>query len=88
MLGFGHTPELIALVIIAVLIFGPKRLPEIGSALGRTISSFRTETRDLRAHAESLHGEVSNAIESAGTPPPIHREAAVVAVEPMKERTV
>ncbi len=38
---FGlHMPELIIILVVAFLIFGPKRLPEAGSAIARTIKSF------------------------------------------------
>lgn len=34
-------PELLLILAIALLIFGPRKLPELGSALGRTIKEFR-----------------------------------------------
>lgn len=40
MFGF-HWPELLIIVGIATVIFGPRRIPEIGGSLGRTIRSFR-----------------------------------------------
>ena len=40
MFGLGF-PELIVNLVVALLIFGPGRLPEIGSALGRGIRDFR-----------------------------------------------
>jgi len=40
MFGLGF-PELIVILVVALLIFGPGRLPEIGSALGRGIRDFR-----------------------------------------------
>lgn len=44
-MGFGfHAPEVIALVVIALVIFGPKRLPEIGGALGKSIQEFKKST--------------------------------------------
>ena len=38
----GHLPELMALLGVALVVFGPKRLPEIGSSLGKGIRGFRT----------------------------------------------
>jgi len=38
--GLG-VPELIVILVVALLIFGPGKLPEIGSALGRSIRDFR-----------------------------------------------
>lgn len=37
----AHVPELIALVVVALLFFGPKRLPELGSSIGKTIKEFQ-----------------------------------------------
>lgn len=40
MFGLG-VPELVIILVMALLIFGPGRLPEIGGALGRGIRDFR-----------------------------------------------
>jgi sec-independent protein translocase protein TatA len=40
MFGIG-APELIVILVVALLIFGPGKLPEIGGALGRGIRDFR-----------------------------------------------
>ena len=40
MFGLGAT-ELFVILGVALLVFGPRRLPEIGSALGKTIRDFR-----------------------------------------------
>jgi sec-independent protein translocase protein TatA len=40
MFGLG-APELIVILVVALLIFGPGKLPEIGGALGRGIRDFR-----------------------------------------------
>jgi sec-independent protein translocase protein TatA len=44
MFGIGHAPEIIILLIIVLLVFGPGKLPEIGSAVGRGIREFRDAT--------------------------------------------
>ncbi|USK59732.1 twin-arginine translocase TatA/TatE family subunit [Peribacillus asahii] len=40
-------PGLILILIIALVIFGPSKLPEIGRAFGRTLSEFKTATKGL-----------------------------------------
>ncbi|GAK08285.1 twin-arginine translocase TatA/TatE family subunit [Geomicrobium sp. JCM 19038] len=40
-------PSLILILLLALLIFGPKKLPEIGGAFGQTISEFKKTTNKL-----------------------------------------
>jgi sec-independent protein translocase protein TatA len=47
MFGF-HWPELIILLVIATIFFGPKRLPEIGGALGKGIRDFRKGVTEIQ----------------------------------------
>lgn len=42
MFGLGW-PEVLIILFVMVLIFGPKKIPEIGSSLGKTIRSFKAE---------------------------------------------
>ena len=46
MLGSFGVTELIIIFAIILLIFGPKKLPQLGRALGRTIKGFRHGVRD------------------------------------------
>ncbi len=48
----GLHPELIIIVVIALLIFGPKKLPEMGSAIGKSIKEFKKGMNDLNAPKE------------------------------------
>jgi sec-independent protein translocase protein TatA len=38
---------LILILVIALIIFGPSKLPELGRAFGRTLSEFKNSTREL-----------------------------------------
>ena len=40
-------PGLILLLIIALVIFGPSKLPQLGKAVGQTLKEFKTSTRDI-----------------------------------------
>ncbi|MED3553655.1 twin-arginine translocase TatA/TatE family subunit [Cytobacillus praedii] len=40
-------PGLILILIIALIVFGPKKLPEIGSAFGKTLSEFKRTTASI-----------------------------------------
>jgi sec-independent protein translocase protein TatA len=44
-LGF---PEMLFILVLALLIFGPKRLPELGRTLGRGLSEFRKASNELK----------------------------------------
>ncbi|SDJ13982.1 twin-arginine translocase TatA/TatE family subunit [Natribacillus halophilus] len=40
-------PSLILILLIALLIFGPKKLPEIGGAFGKTLNEFKKSTTQM-----------------------------------------
>lgn len=40
-------PGLILILVIALIIFGPKKLPEIGKAMGQTLKEFKNSTKEL-----------------------------------------
>ncbi|MFI5277583.1 MAG: twin-arginine translocase TatA/TatE family subunit [Ktedonobacterales bacterium] len=46
-MGGLHWYDLLGLVILGLIIFGPKKLPEMGSALGRTIREFQKSMREV-----------------------------------------
>ena len=47
MFGLGW-PEVGVIAIAAILIFGPKRIPELGSTLGKTLRGFKEELQSNR----------------------------------------
>ena len=44
---FGHWLEILALLLVALLVFGPKRMIEMGSSLGKTLRELREATKDV-----------------------------------------
>lgn len=70
MFNIGPT-ELIVILIIALIVFGPKRLPEIGRTLGRSLQEFRRASNDLRQEFErSVNEEPSPTGAKASPTPP------------------
>jgi Tat protein translocase TatB subunit len=48
MFGSIGMPELLIIFIIALVFFGPRKLPELGRSLGRSLSEFRRASNELR----------------------------------------
>jgi sec-independent protein translocase protein TatA len=45
---FG-VPELILIFVVALIVFGPRKLPELGRSLGKSIAEFKRASNDLRS---------------------------------------
>jgi sec-independent protein translocase protein TatA len=64
-LGFG---EIVLILLLALIIFGPKRLPEMGRTIGRSLKEFRRATSDLRQELEvDLEEEPKASVEERAT---------------------
>jgi TatA/E family protein of Tat protein translocase len=80
MFGSIGMPELIIILVIALIIFGPRKLPELGRSLGRSINEFKKASNELRS---TLEEEIrieeqkdrvtaaASATPPAATPPPV-----------------
>lgn len=69
MFGIG-APELIIIGIVALLVFGPSKLPEIGKTLGKGLREFKNASSNLKdeinplSNTESEHSETDNSIDA------------------------
>ncbi|WP_414625237.1 twin-arginine translocase TatA/TatE family subunit [Calothrix sp. CCY 0018] len=52
MFGLGF-PEMAVIGVVAILIFGPKKIPELGSALGKTLRGFKEELKNNDDESEN-----------------------------------
>ncbi len=52
MFGPIGMPELIIIFVIALIVFGPRKLPQLGKSLGRSLAEFKRASNDLRSTLE------------------------------------
>jgi TatA/E family protein of Tat protein translocase len=52
MLGSLGVPELLLIFVVILIVFGPRRIPEIGKTLGKALGEFRKATDDLKSTIE------------------------------------
>ena len=60
-------PELIILLVVALIVFGPRKLPELGRSLGRSIGEFKRASNELRS---TLDEEIRSEERKAPPAPP------------------
>jgi sec-independent protein translocase protein TatA len=72
--GIG-LPEMAVILVIALLVFGPKKLPEIGRSLGKTLKSFQDASKEFEA-------EIKRGAEQVDAPEEKPMEARIEKAEP------
>ncbi len=55
--------EIVVVLLVALILFGPNRLPEMGKALGKAIREFRRATSDLGRELEQAREELERPVE-------------------------
>ncbi|MFD0697567.1 twin-arginine translocase TatA/TatE family subunit [Paenibacillus sp. GCM10027628] len=78
-IGFS---EILLIGIVALLLFGPQKLPELGRALGRTINEFKKGTRELLSDAQLT----PPAADAPANPTPPAQSAAAPVASPAAEQ--
>jgi sec-independent protein translocase protein TatA len=71
MFGPIGMPEMIVIAVIALIIFGPRKLPELGKSLGKSLAEFKRASNDLKntLEEEIRTEELQDARKSAQIPP-------------------
>jgi TatA/E family protein of Tat protein translocase len=65
--GLGHLPEILIICLVALVILGPKRMIDIGAALGRALRELREATKDLNWSSLLDSGEPSTSQRTSST---------------------
>lgn len=77
MFGSIGMPELVIIFVIALIIFGPRKLPELGKSLGRSINEFKRASNELRSTLEDeVRIEEQRSRATAPTSPPLEEPVA------------
>ncbi len=68
MFGTLGGPEIILILVLALIIFGPRKLPEIGKSMGRMLAEFRKASNDFKRTLEDeVDAEKARPAEQAGS---------------------
>ena len=89
MFGPIGMPEMIVIAVIALIIFGPRKLPELGKSLGKSIAEFKRASNELKntLEEEIRTEELHDARKSAQVPPTASTPPQVVPAPPEGETT-
>ncbi|MBP1950762.1 MULTISPECIES: twin-arginine translocase TatA/TatE family subunit [Virgibacillus] len=60
MIGNIGIPGLILILVIALIVFGPSKLPEIGKAVGSSLKEFKNATKDIVSDDDSSKNDKSS----------------------------
>jgi len=81
MLNIGM-PELLVILAVALIVLGPKRLPEIARALGKAMGEFRRATAGLNEELENARAMLEEEARKASAPPPANPITRAAGNEP------
>ena len=65
----GSPADIGIILVLALIVFGPKRLPEIGKQLGHAMRELRKITEEVTGAAHSVHSEVESVYKPVLSPP-------------------
>ncbi len=68
-MNFGFSGEMVFLFFLALILFGPKKLPEIGHTIGRFMNEFRRASNEFRSQIESEINAIQTDVKPQILPP-------------------
>jgi TatA/E family protein of Tat protein translocase len=91
MFGIGMT-ELLVILAVALIVFGPTRLPELARSLGKAMNEFRRASTDLReTFREAVHEEPKpeppKPSPAIAPPPTVAQQPVAASAEPVAAAT-
>jgi len=63
-------PELMMIMLLALLLFGPKKLPEIGKQVGKALGEFKRASNDLKRSIQDEMDKVKEGLDPMSSDPP------------------
>lgn len=69
--GFGSPADLAIIFIVALVVFGPKKLPEVGKQIGQALRELRKVTDEISGVTHSVQNEVESLYKPVHTVPPL-----------------
>ena len=67
--GFGSPADIAVILVLALIVFGPKKLPEVGKQLGQALREMRKITDEITGAAHSVGSEVESVYKPVLSPP-------------------
>lgn len=90
--GIG-LPEMVLILVVALLIFGPKKLPEIGRSLGKGLKSFQDASKEFETEFKRESERLNDALNDTPmkatleTPPQLSEAPTEIAMDPQETST-
>jgi sec-independent protein translocase protein TatA len=82
-------PELLLIFIIALIVLGPQKLPDLARTLGKVVGEFRKATDELKAN---LNKDIQSSLEKNRLPsqnhPPLEKSPPEAKLEPEKKEQI